>query len=109
MKTKLLAVLLLAGSSMFAAPRFYFGVGVGARPYYGHRSYAAPLPVVRYNPTVRPVYPGPGYSWIDGYNYPVGPRYEWRAGYWARPPYRGAYWVAPRYSGHYYYHGYWRR
>ena len=109
MKTKLLAVLLLAGSSMFAAPRFYFGVGVGAGPYFGHRYYAAPPPVVRYHAVVRPVYPGPGYSWIDGYYYPVGPRYEWRAGYWARPPYRGANWVAPRYFGHYYYHGYWRR
>jgi len=107
MKTKLLAVLLLAGSSMFAGTRFYFGVGVGS--YYGARVYAEPPPVVRYYAPVRPYYPGAAYSWVDGYYYPVGPRYVWREGYYARRPYAGAYWVAPRYSGHYYYHGYWRR
>ena len=42
MKTKLLAVLLLAGSSMFAGTRFYFGVNVG--PSYVHRVYAPPPP-----------------------------------------------------------------
>ena len=81
MKAKLLAVLLLAGCSLFAAP-------VAA--------YVAPAP-------------RPGYAWVGGYWYPNGARYAWRAGYWARPPYARAYWVAPRYFGHRYYRGYWRR
>ena len=104
MKTKLLALFLLAGSSMFAGVFFRVGVGVG--PAYGY--YAAPpppAPVVSY---VAPA-PGPGYSWINGYYYPAGPRWYWHAGYWAHRPYAGAYWVAPRYYGHYYYRGYWRR
>jgi hypothetical protein len=112
MKSKLLAVLLLTGSSMFAGTRFFFGVNVGA-PYYGGyyapRVYAPPPPVVSYYAPVRPVYPGPGYAWVDSYYYPVGPRYVYRPGYWARRPYAGAYWVGPRYHGGYYYHGYWRR
>ena len=94
MKTKLLAVLLLAGSALFAAPAVVVGVGVGA-----------PAPVVAYAPPA----PGSGYAWVAGYRYPVGARYAWHAGYWARPPYARAYWVAPRYFGHRYYRGYWRR
>lgn len=107
MKTKLIAVLLLAGTSMFAGPRFFFGVGVG--PVY------APAPVVVYAPPPAPVAvgyvppaPGYGYNWVAGYHYPVGASYAWRAGYWARPPYAGAYWVGPRWYAHRYYGGYWR-
>jgi len=103
MKKSLLALVLLAGSSAFAATRFSIGVQVG--PSYGYYPAPPPPPVVAY----RPVNPGPGYYWVDGYYYPVGPRYVWRQGYWARPPYRGAVWVAPRYSGKRYYGGYWRR
>ncbi len=85
MKSKLLAVLLLAGTSMFAGPRVFFGLGVG--PVY------APAPVVAYaNPPA-----------------PVAAAYAWRPGYWARPPYAGAYWVGPRWEGHRYYGGYWHR
>ena len=111
MKTKLLAILLLAGSSLFAGPRVFFGVGVGVGPYYGPGyGYAIATP-----PPPPPVYsyvaprPAIGYSWVGGYYYPVGPRYHWHAGYWARPPYAGAYWVGPRYHGGRYYRGYWRR
>ena len=96
---KMIATLLLAGSSVFAA-HFSVGVGVGV-PYY-----AAP-PAVAYAPG--PVYARPGYTWIGGYYYPVGARWVWRAGYWARPPYAGARWVAPRSAGGRYYAGYWRR
>ena len=98
MKSKLLTLLLLAGGSLFAGPRFAVGVGVGGYP--------APPPAVAYAP---PPSPGPGYSLVGGYWYPSGPRYAWRAGYWARPPYAGARWIAPSYYGHRYYHGYWRR
>jgi hypothetical protein len=107
MKTKMLSILFLAGTSLFAAPRVYFGVGVGG--------YVAPAPVVTaYAPPIAPVayapaYARPGYAWVAGYHYPVGPRYVYRPGYWARPPYAGAFWVGPRYYGHRYYPGYWRR
>ncbi|MGH9559806.1 MAG: hypothetical protein ACRD30_11260, partial [Bryobacteraceae bacterium] len=53
--------------------------------------------------------PAPGYTWVGGYYYPVGARYVWRPGYWARPPYARAVWVGPRYFRGRYYHGYWRR
>ena len=56
MKTKILAGLLLAGGTMFAAPRISFGIGIGA-------------PVVVAPPVVAavPPCPGPGYEFIDGY------------------------------------------
>lgn len=99
MKTKLLGLMLLAGSSLFAETHFSIGIGIGT-PYY----YAPPAPpVVAY----RPPCPGPEYSWVPGYWYPAGPRYAWRAGFWARPPYAGAYWVGPRYYEGRYYSGYW--
>jgi hypothetical protein len=102
MKTKLLAVLLLAGSALFAAPGVAVGVGVGIpAPAYG----PPPAPAVGY---VAPA-PGPGYAWVGGYWYPRGARWGWRAGYWARPPYAHAYWAGPRYFGGRYYRGYWRR
>lgn len=108
MKTKLLAIFLLAGSSMFAGTHFFFGVGVGG-------GYSAPPPVVAYAPPPAPLvtyappaYAQPGYTWVGGYWYPRGSRYAWHAGYWARPPYARAYWVGPRYYGHRYYSGYWR-
>jgi hypothetical protein len=72
MKTKLIAGLLLAGSCLFAAPRISIGVGVGVPV----GAYYAPAPVVA---------AAPGYTWVDGYWYGVGPRRVWRAGYWAAP------------------------
>lgn len=53
MKTKILAGLLLAGGTMFAAPRVSFGVGFGV-----------PAPVVV---AAVPPCPGPGYVFVDGY------------------------------------------
>jgi len=105
MKTKLLVLLLLAGSSVFAGTRFFVGVGVGGGYYPGYYAAPPPAPVVAYAPPA----PGPGYAWVGGYYYPVGPRYVWRGGYWAPRPFVGAYWVGPRYYGHRYYRGYWRR
>lgn len=83
MKTKLIATLLLAGSSLFAAPRIRFGVGIGVpvAPVY-----VAP-PIVGYAPPC----PGPGYSWIDGaWVFVGGPRV-----------YAPIYHRAPVYAGHY--------
>src|SRR5262249_35911336 len=102
MKTKLLAVMLLAGGSLFAETRFSIGVGIGTPGYYA----PPPPPVAAYAP---PPCPGPGYTWIAGYWYPVGPRSSWHAGYGARPPYADGFWVAPRYYEHRYYPGYWER
>lgn len=108
MKTKLLILMLLLGTTAFAGPRFFFGAGVGYPSYgYGYAPggyYGGPAPVAAYAP-----YPGPGYSWVGGYWYPYGARWAWRGGYWARPPYAGARWVGPRYYGGRYARGYWRR
>ncbi len=103
MKTKLLALMLLAGTSAFARSHFFFGVGVG--PAYGYYAAPPPPPTVAY---VAPT-PGPGYVWVPGYYYPAGPSFVWRTGYWARPPYPRAVWVGPGYYGGHYYRGYWRR
>lgn len=95
MKSKLLALLLLAGGSVFAGPRVAvgFGVGVGVAPAYG---YVAPVPA--------PVYVAPAPVVVGAYPYGVG--YGWRAGYWAHPYAR--YGVGPRYYGRGYV-GHWRR
>src|SRR5688572_12894279 len=104
MKAKLLGLIFLAGSSLFGASRWSVGVGFGG---YGYPYYYPPPPApVVYAVPPRPAY---NYQWIAGYWYPRGPRWAWRAGYWARPPYPRAYWVRPRYVNRVYYRGYWRR
>jgi hypothetical protein len=80
------------------------GLGFAADVSVGIRFGAPPAPrVVR----VRPVAPGPGYFWVDGYWYPNGRRYVWHDGYWTRPPHAGYRWIAPRYEGGMFYQGYW--
>jgi hypothetical protein len=96
MKSKLLALLFLAGSAAFAGPRIFVGVGFGPPPVPVAAAYV-------------PVAPGPGYAWVGGYWQPVGARWNWHAGYWAPRPYAHAYRVAPRYNAGRYYRGYWRR
>jgi hypothetical protein len=91
MKKNLLALALLASGTVFGAVSV--GISIGAPP--------APR-VVTIPPT-----PGPGYTWVAGYWYPVGGRYVWHDGYWSRPPYVGARWVAPVHDGHYWRAGYW--
>jgi hypothetical protein len=88
MKTKLLAMALLAGGSIFAQTRFSIGVGVGgyAPGYY------APYPPAQ---AVVPPCPGPGYNWVDGYWSPYGG--AWVPGYWARPSYIGGFIAGPRF------------
>jgi len=105
MKLRMLALLVLAGSTVFAGPRVFVGFGLGY----------APAPVVAYAPPPAPMVayaapaPRPGYAWVGGYYAPVGPRYVWHGGYWARPPYAHAYWVGPRWTAGRWYGGYWRR
>jgi hypothetical protein len=71
MKKAMLTMMLLAGG-LFAAPHLAVGIGIGV-----------PAPVA----VVRPVCPGPGYVWMDGYYAPNG---VWVAGYWAPPAVRVA-------------------
>src|SRR6266851_2646446 len=92
MKTKLMALLLVAAGSLVA--QISIGVRIGPPP---------PPRVV----WVHPPPPGPEYVWVDGYWYPVGNHYKWHEGYWTRPVYPGALWVAPRYNEDRYFEGYW--
>jgi hypothetical protein len=73
MKTKILAGLLLAGSTMFAAPRVSFGIGIGV-----------PAPVVVAPPIVAavPPCPGPGYVFVNGF-WQLSP--GWRGGFYRAP------------------------
>jgi hypothetical protein len=91
---KAMAVMMLLAGGLFAAPRVTIGVGIGL---------PSPIAAVA---VVRPVCPGPGYVWVDGY---YNPAHVWRAGYWAPPAvvrvaprYERAHVFAPRY-------GYFRR
>ena len=92
MKKKLFALVLLAGGSMFAQSRFSFGVSIGNTPRY-----YAPSPVV-----MRPVSPGPGYVWVEGYRQPrrFG-RSVWIPGHWERRGYVNGYRATPRYDSRY--------
>ncbi|HLW75413.1 MAG TPA: YXWGXW repeat-containing protein [Bryobacteraceae bacterium] len=96
MKTKLIAMLMLAASGAFAGPRVFFGVnfGVPVAPAPVVVA-AAPAPVVYATPC-----PGPGYLWVNGYYTYVGGRPLWRAGYWRATVYGRAF------VGHGYYRGY---
>lgn len=105
MKFKLLGILLLAGSSIFAGTRFYVGVGAGGGYYPGYYAAPPPPPAVAYYPPA----PASNYAWVGGYYYPVGPRWVYRSGYWAPRPYYGASWIGPHWYGGRYYRGYWRR
>ncbi len=84
--------LLLAAASS-ASAQVSFNVHIGPPP-----------PPVAYHV---PAMPGPGYVWVEGYQYPQGSHYRWHDGYWTRPPYAGAYWVAPYHTGSQYYAGRW--
>ncbi len=96
MKTKLMALMVMAGGALFAQTHVAIGVQFGR-----------PAPVVVPAPMMdpyQPPSPGPGYIWVAGYYDAYG---NWIDGYWAVPPYVGAYWVAPRLAGGHFYAGYW--
>jgi hypothetical protein len=80
MKT-MIAGMILAATSLVAAPRVAVSIGVGipAAPVAVYA--AAPAPVM----VAAPVCPGPGYSWTAGGWYFAGGRRLWRQGYWAPP------------------------
>jgi len=92
MKRLLIASLILAAGSAFG--QVSIGVSIGAPP---------PPRVL----AVRPVAPGPGFMWVDGYWYPNGRHWKWHDGYWTRAPYSGAHWIAPRYENRQFFNGFW--
>ena len=98
MKTKLLAMMLLAGGSMFAQTRFSVGIGFN-QPAAVYASHIPPCP-------------GPGYVWTNGYWDWNGGSWVWVGGNWAVPPAGHHVWVEPYYHpyhGAYHYHrGHWR-
>src|SRR5580658_4726775 len=96
MRRLLLMAAFAVSTSLFCQGAVDVGVGITIGP--------PPAPRVL---KVRPVAPGPGYVWVDGYWYAVGARYRWHAGYWSRPPYEGAVWVGPHYDGGKFFAGYW--
>jgi hypothetical protein len=93
-KRLLLIAVFAAGTSLVSQAAVDIGINIGPPP--------APR-VLR----VRPVAPGRGYTWVDGYWYAEGGRYRWHSGYWTRPPYEGYVWVGPRYEGGRFFPGYW--
>ena len=82
MKTKLLAMMLLAGGTMFAQSRVSVGVGIGG---FGGGFYQSAPP---YAYGVPPC-PGPYYSWVNGYCV---------EGYGHRAPFYGSVRIAPRFE-----------
>jgi hypothetical protein len=92
LQTLAISTLLLVPAAT-ANAQVSFGIRIGEPP--PPRAYRVPRQ------------PGPGYVWIEGYQYPQGKRYVWRNGYWARPPYAGAYWVAPYHADGRYFAGRW--
>ena len=83
MKTKLLAMMILAGGGLFSQTAFgqvRFSVGVnaggfGAAYNQDARAYASNTPPC----------PGPGYTWVDGYQSRFDGRNAWVAGFWQAP------------------------
>jgi WXXGXW repeat (2 copies) len=91
-KTKVLVMMLLAAGAVFA--QVSVGIRIGAPP---------PDRVIK----VQPRSPGEGYTFVNGYWYPVSGHYKWHDGYWTRPAYAGSHWVAPHHDGKQYFDGYW--
>jgi len=79
MKTKLMALAVLAGGTMFAQTRLSVGVQFGGGYSQG---YYEPAPVY----AAQPPCPGPDYYWVDGYWGQNYGRRNWVAGYWNRRP-----------------------
>ncbi len=102
MKTKLLAMMFMAGGSifapaMFAQTSFSIGLGFGSQGagfYQAPPAYAANIPQR----------PGPGYTWVDGYWTNDYGRQTWVAGFWNAPPVFAGYRVAPRFDNRFFDH-----
>lgn len=85
MKTKLIAMLMLAAGSTFAGTRVSFGLNIGAPVVPIAPAYVVPAPVA-YGPVAYATpCPGPGYVWVNGGYTFVGGRRVFNAGYWRAP------------------------
>jgi len=83
MKTKLLAMMLLAGgTTMFAQTRFSVGVNVGGVGAGFFQSAPPPNYFV-------PARPGPDYFFVDGYWAQDHGRRHWVSGFWQRRAFAG--------------------
>ncbi len=87
MKTKLLAMMLLAGGAVFAQPRFSVGIGFDQAP----PAYASNIPPC----------PGPGYTWVDGYWSESYGQPVWIAGYWNAPMFTTSFGFGPSFDDHF--------
>jgi hypothetical protein len=120
MKTKIIALMLMAGASAFAQGQFGQDVNGGPdynsaqgnpgyddpangspsynepQSYGGAPEYYSQAPAGAYG---APPLCAPGTVWIDGY--------DGVDGYCAVPPYSGAFWIGPRYFGGRFVAGYW--
>jgi hypothetical protein len=113
MKTKILALMLLAGSAAFAGPRFHVFVGGGYRGFYGPRPgiafLAPPVYAPAYQPYYEPAYPqyyGPAYAPYYGPSVGVGLAF---GGGYRGGGYESGHWGGGRYYGGHAYHGQWHR
>jgi hypothetical protein len=88
MKTKLLAMMILAGGSMFAQTRFSAGVEFGGSGV----GFNAPPPAYA---TEMPPCPGPDFTWVDGYWSQNYGRSVWTPGFWNRQPFYNGYRGSP--------------
>jgi hypothetical protein len=95
MKTKLLAMILLGSSALFADTNFYFGIGVGGPRGGRYAVQPPPPPPMRY---AIPRNPGRGYVWVPGYWVWTGYRYNWQDGYWTRQGRGNSRNAGPRYG-----------
>lgn len=89
MKTKLIATLMLAGSSLFAGPRVFFGASVGV-PIAPAPVVVAPAPVVGY-----------GYGYVAPAPVVVG-----GYGFYGRRVWNGGYYRGPAFGARYGYRGF---
>jgi hypothetical protein len=99
MKSKLLAMLLMGGSTLMAGSNFNIGISIGnARPLPGRYIVQPPPPPppVRY---VVPRSPGRNLVWVPGYWVWTGNRYVWQDGYWAKNRGRNGFNNGYRYYG----------
>jgi hypothetical protein len=80
MKTKLLAMMLLGGSALWAETHVYIGIGIGNPRPQRYVVQPPPPPPVRYVPRS----PGKKYVWVPGYWVWTGNGYAWQDGYWTK-------------------------
>ena len=95
---RLIAIFVLWVSALVLAPPAHAQVSFSF-------SFGTPPPPPRFYHV--PARPGPDYSWVEGYWYPLNGKWYWHDGYWTRPPFADSYWVEPYWEHGRYFEGYW--